>query len=532
MRDQKSKTRHTIPHLEVIADVIPDAVISINDKGTIIFWNPAAEMIFGYAKDEILGKNVTTIMPKKYIDAYKEGLKNYLKTGKRNIIGQTVELSGLKKNGEEFPIELSLYYWTENNETLFTCTIHDITSHHQILADTKMINKLSAKISESLEVDEILETSLTEVLKALKVKHGCIYEIEPSGKLVMKVQKGLNDDFLEEKKEVLLGDGCAGEAAVNQTFFAPSERERNFVCADTERLLGLDCLAAIPIVSKGVTRGVMEFFAPVHRRLSERERWIVKSVTNQLATVLENAYLYWSQKNTANVLQEALLKVPKEISGLDFEHLYYSSVSEPAQAGGDFYDIFELDLNNVGILIGDVSGKGIKAATITSLVKHTIKAYIFQKTEPCEALTMANNVIIKETDPIIFISVFIGVLNTISGRLTYCNAGHPPPILKKGKSSTLLHPQDPVLGVIADHKYINNEVKLGSKDILVLYTDGITEARRNGDFYGEKRLVNFVNTVKNEKRIPNKILNEINTFSEGNLADDVAILTLKIHKKY
>ena len=237
MRDQKSKTRHTIPHLEVIADVIPDAVISINDKGTIIFWNPAAEMIFGYAKDEILGKNVTTIMPKKYIDAYKEGLKNYLKTGKRNIIGQTVELSGLKKNGEEFPIELSLYYWTENNETLFTCTIHDITSHHQILADTKMVNKLSAKISESLEVDEILETSLTEVLKALKVKHGCIYEIDPSGKLVMKVQKRLNDDFLQEKKGSIIGRWVRRRSCSESNIFCSfKKREKFCLCGYRETL--------------------------------------------------------------------------------------------------------------------------------------------------------------------------------------------------------------------------------------------------------------------------------------------------------
>jgi len=527
MDDQKSKTRHTIPHLEKIAEIIPDAIISTNDKGNIIFWNPPAEKIFGYTRDEILGKNVTTIMPKKYIDAYKKGLKNYLKTNKGNVIGQTVELNGLKKDGKEFPIELSLFSWIENNEILFTSIIHDITSHRQILADTKIVNKLSAKISESLEVDEILETALTEVLKALKVKHGCIYEIDPSGKLVMKVQKRLNDDFLEEKKEVLLGDGCAGEAAVSQILYAPSEKERNFVCADTERLLGLDCLAAIPIVSKGVTRGVMEFFAPVHRRLSKRERWVVKTVTNQLATVLENAYLYWSQKNTANILQEAILKVPKEINGVDFEHLYYSSISEPAMAGGDFYDIFELDKNNVGILIGDVSGKGIKAATITSLVKYTIKAYLFQKTDPREALTMTNNVILKETLPFVFTSVFVGILNTFTGKITYSNAGHPPPIIKKDTSSTFLHPQDPVLGVIADHQYKNKEFKLGSKDILILYTDGVTEARRNSDFYGEKRLINFLNNLKNEKGIPGQILNEIKSFSDDNLVDDVAILTLR-----
>lgn len=124
---KNSVTQRHLPSLGLVSEIIPDAVISIDKKGEIIFWNPFAEKLFGFSKGEIIGKNITVLLPIKYREKHKKGLGNYLKTGKRKLIGQTVEFNGLKKSGEEFPIQLTLFSWKENDEYFFTGIIRDIS---------------------------------------------------------------------------------------------------------------------------------------------------------------------------------------------------------------------------------------------------------------------------------------------------------------------------------------------------------------------------------------------------------------------
>ncbi|MDT8317272.1 MAG: PAS domain S-box protein [bacterium] len=109
-----------------VVETAREAIISVNSDDEIIFWNKGAETIFGYSSDEMMGKSVTKIMPKQYRDLHKKGLRRVIKTGKSRVIGKTVELLGLKKEGGEFPVELSLAKWKVGGETFFTSVIRDI----------------------------------------------------------------------------------------------------------------------------------------------------------------------------------------------------------------------------------------------------------------------------------------------------------------------------------------------------------------------------------------------------------------------
>lgn len=243
--------------------------------------------------------------------------------------------------------------------------------------------------------------------------------------------------------------------------------------------------------------------------------------------------LYSEQQNIANVLQQALLTVPREISGIEFGHIYESATEKPGYVGGDFYDIFELESpNKIGIVIGDVSGKGIEAAKLTGVVKDTIRAFALSEVSPALVIKNTRKILAKTLTKSTFITVFFAVLDKLTGDLTYCNGGHPPGIIKRKENKIDL--LETLSAVISSGKglfeYVNSQSTFEKGDILVLYTDGVTEARHNKDFYGQKRLVRFIKDLEEStaKELPKKLIDEVINFSQGMLRDDIAILSVSL----
>jgi len=235
-----------------------------------------------------------------------------------------------------------------------------------------------------------------------------------------------------------------------------------------------------------------------------------------------------TERDIANTLQEALLQVPREIKGIDFGYLYRSA-TEAARVGGDFYDLFELEENMVGIVVGDISGKGIEAATLTSLVKNTIRAYAFLGESPASIMGRTNNVIKKASTPRTFVTVFFGILDTANGKMVYCSAGHPIALLRKrDRQVARLKNSSTVIGVFPNQAYYNDEIVLEKQDILILYTDGTTEAKRNGELFGEEKLISLIESLKfkSPQEYPGHIFSEVLKYAKGRLLDDVVLLAV------
>jgi PAS domain S-box-containing protein len=405
--------------------------------------------------------------------------------------------------------------------------VYDYVTTEQALGDSRLLGRIAARVTESLELKEVLNSALDGALETLNIRQGCIY-VEEGGRFVIRSQRRLSHQFLEIKSAIGPGEGCAGEAAVTQKPFAPTQEARHFVCAESQKLLGLDCMAAVPIVLRGETLGILELFAPVARRLSTRERRMVQTISNQLAVSLQNARLFAAEHDISATLQKALLTTPTDIDGVMFGHLYRSATAEAAEVGGDFYDVFEIEHGNVGILIGDVSGKGLRAATLTSLIRNTIRAYAYQNDQPSEVVAKTNKLILKTPPEGAFVTLFFGLLETASGRLTYCDAGHPPPLIKRvGGDTFALSVDSPALGIFPELAYEDRTERLERGDILLLYTDGLIEARRDHDFFGEQRAIDFVrNSMAETRQLPEAIYSEVIRFTGGRLNDDVALLAV------
>jgi PAS domain S-box-containing protein len=244
----------------------------------------------------------------------------------------------------------------------------------------------------------------------------------------------------------------------------------------------------------------------------------------------ENERLYRQQLDIAENLQFAFLNIPSEIGPVSLGHLYRSA-TEAARIGGDFYDVFEVKEGQIAVLIGDVSGHGIQAARTATLVKDVIHAFTHQSLRTHEVLRHTNKLLLEKNLPG-FVTAFLGILDQNTGRLRYSLAGHPEALLRRvsGEVQRLGSGTSP-LGVYPDPSWRTHEVDLEANDVLVLYTDGVIEARRNGEFFGETRLENVIKrTDVSPQRLPQLVLDQILAFSDGGLQDDVAVLALSLRE--
>ena len=250
-----------------------------------------------------------------------------------------------------------------------------------------------------------------------------------------------------------------------------------------------------------------------------------------LALAYANARDYQWEHRIAETLQEALLTLEGEVRGVRFSHLYRSATLE-TRVGGDFYDVFTMPDGRVGVLVGDVSGKGLEAAVLTTLVKHTIRAFAHESGSPADVLRRANEALAATSRLRDFASVALVIIDAATGSATYCTAGHPPAmVIRQTGGVEAMRCGSPVLGAFVDMEFFECDFTILPGDTLVLYTDGVTEARAaEGGFFGEERLVHLLDGLRDleSDAVADRIFSEVEEYSGGRFSDDVAIVSLSL----
>jgi PAS domain S-box-containing protein len=194
---------------------------------------------------------------------------------------------------------------------------------------------------------------------------------------------------------------------------------------------------------------------------------------------VENARMFEQQRRIATTLQENFVHPLPPVQGLDLG-VVAQTANEPELVGGDFSDVFLLPGAGVAVLVGDVAGKGIGAAGLTETVRSTVRAFAMVDSSPAFILRKTNEVLLQRNAPWDFVTAVLLVLDTATGHATYVSAGHPLPVhLAAGSCSLLQAPGGHPLGAFSAD-YVDTHVVIASGDYLVLYTDGVVEARRNG----------------------------------------------------
>lgn len=246
----------------------------------------------------------------------------------------------------------------------------------------------------------------------------------------------------------------------------------------------------------------------------------------------ELAELYERQKNLASILQESLLpEIVRKTDHLEIG-LEFQSATEAALVGGDFFDFFEIAENRFGIIIGDVSGKGIEAATLASRIRNTIRDFAYDEPSPARVVERVNKIAVIETLPTLFVTLFFGILDVGINRFIYANAGHWPPIVFSKTDARVyeLEAGDLPVGAFSTATYKDHTTTLPIDSITVLFTDGVIEAKHGEELFGTKRLGQVIQDHASlpPDNLAQTIIDKAKEFGGGRLNDDAAVLVFRI----
>ena len=324
----------------------------------------------------------------------------------------------------------------------------DISAERRNHLFNRTLARINGAITSRDSFDEIMNLAVRETVQAVGAESGVVYVSEKEGWAARWVY-GLPESvrgkrFVDEEVyySVLAVQG-GGQTVINDP--DADARVHSGLIAD----YGIKAILDVPLV---VGENLIGDFCIHHhdgRKFTEEEAEFARNVASSMSLALRNAKTLSDERHVAETLQEALLLLPETLPGVEIANLYRSA-TDAAQVGGDFYDVFESEPGSIGIVIGDISGKDIEAATQITQVKSTIRAFTFHGDPPEIVLQKTNGVLERTLAPHEFVSLFYAIFSPASGRLIYCNAGHPPALVRRGSGLDRLEPTAPVLGAFPE----------------------------------------------------------------------------------
>ena len=391
------------------------------------------------------------------------------------------------------------------------------------------LNSINTSISSSLDFDQIMHRIIDEAVIAIGAETGAVIFREDDHWLT-KYSYGYEENIIgvtltdEEAPHAALAANLKEPVVINDAYNDPG------VNLEIMKRYSIRSVITVPLIAKGNNVGILflnYLTAPV--TFTQAQIDFARKLSASVSLAIENARLYEAERTIADTLQSALLTIPEHIEGVEYAYRYRSA-TEAAKVGGDFFDIFELEHDRVGIVVGDVSGKGLQAASITALVKNTIRAYAYEETSPAVIVQKTNEAVRRVTPASYFITLFFGVVDRKFGDISYCSAGHPPALLKRADTVEPLSIYSPIIGAFSGVAYEEGHAKIEGGETLILYTDGVTEARCDGEFFGEERLVAFLKDLAtaSAEETTQAIFDETMCFTGGKLSDDLVLLSLTL----
>lgn len=404
------------------------------------------------------------------------------------------------------------------------------------------LQTISEVMTSNIELDELLRIIINKLVDTIEAERGTLYLIdEERGELWSKIL--LEDEHILPEIRVKIGEGIAGNVAetgevlnirdahahplFNPSFDAKTGYYTRNILAVPMRNPQQKIIGVVQLLNK-----IGGDFTPADARL-------LSAMAAQAAISIENARLYQAEiqqkilerdLQTATNIQQSFL--PESVPQLDGWEIaaFWKPV---AHVAGDFYDFYPLEDGRLALVIADVSGKGIPAALFMALCVTVLRFGMSLNLMPCDMIERANRLILKQQRSRMFATVFVAYADLHSGEITYVSAGHNPPILYRAATGEceIVKAAGVALGVFLGGKYEEKIVRVVPQDVLVLYTDGITEIiDQDEQEFGDDRLEDLIrqNAHLSAQEIASLILHTIHEFAgTANSFDDETLIVLK-----
>jgi PAS domain S-box-containing protein len=559
---ERKRAEQVSSRLAAIVESSDDAIIGKTLEGIVTSWNGGAHKIYGYSAEEIVGKPISVLAPP---ERYNE-MPSILEKVRRGEHLSHYETVRLKKDGERIDVSITVSPTIDplGNVVGASTIARDISERKRTEEAQRFLAEAGAALSSSLNYRATLASVARLVVPYLA--DWCVIDVlEEDGSLdrLAMTHQDPQKITLAHELEVRYPpdmDAPHGVAQALRTGRSElvseiSEPLIDEAARDTEhheilRKLGLKSYMIVPLVARGRTLGAISLVsAESGRRYGPSELELAEELARRAALAVDNARLYSGRVQVARTLQEGLLpsRLP-EVPGVEVG-LRYLSAGE-IDVGGDFYDLFETNMVNQnrpsdsssswGVVIGDVSGKGAEAATMLAFTRYTIRTLATRESHPSAVLSCLNEAMLRqrrERGDHKFCTVAYVRLETEGDaergvRINVSRGGHPPPFMLRTDGSIYKIGQPGhVIGVFDKAKLAEQEARLAPGDALVLYTDGVVEARSpEGTFFGEERLKALLSSLVTEdaSTIANHIEDAVLNFQEQAPRDDVAVLVLRV----
>ncbi len=337
----------------------------------------------------------------------------------------------------------------------------------------------------------------------------------------LRLYRGVDRVLRQQIAEPMFAGQLAPTDEIEESIRILSEVEGNY-----ERSVTLDLARREDLLDA-------QMKATIDSAIYLRSLWLLAFGALALGVNLYSARLYRQladERTVTKILQRAFISSHVPLPNCEIGSAYKSADAHAA-VGGDLFDVYRLSNDLALVLIADVSGKGVDAAVITAFVKFTVRGIALRRRDPAQILSEFN-VAFGQTveNPYLFVSMFVGILDTAKGELTYASAGHDSAFVRHGPDVHQLSVTGPVIGVLLE-PYETKTVIFDDGDSLVLATDGLTEARnKEGDLLGEEGAMAIVAVGPQEPQpLADYIVERIRERCGGRLRDDVAILAFRIH---
>jgi PAS domain S-box-containing protein len=514
----------------------PLAVVEWDGQFVVTRWAGEAEAMFGWSAAETVGR---PIMDLRMI--YEADVPVVERTMAKLSDGKHSQVVSSNRNYSKDGRVLDCTWYNSvllddrGQMSSVMSLVEDVTerkraeeTQREIARLSQALNAIDVLVHSSLRADEIVQAALTAGATALgadaalvtsrqldgfRIDHLHGGPIEMIGRLIPDELDTHGLLALESRETIAIGDVRSD----------PRVQRKLMEEFDIKSLL------VAPLIKGGAAIGCLYFaFVDEPHSFTPPEVDFVRRLAASLSLALENATLYEEQRSIATQLQRSFLHTLPTLGHLEVG-LVEAPASEPALIGGDFWDVFELPDKRVGIVVGDVAGKGVPAAGLTETVRSTMRAFAAVDSAPSFILRKTNELLLARAPEEVFVTALVLVLDTETGHVSFASAGHPAPIHVGAFSCALLEPTyGPPLGSFPS-EYTSAHARLALDDYLVLYTDGVTEAKRGERLFGEHRLIETVGRLRglSAQVVVEHVRDAAEDFA-GQLRDDLEVVALRM----
>jgi len=542
-----SRLTATQRRLDGILGALAEAVTVHDARGRMVYANRAAATLLGLPDVHAVLTAAPGELAERFDIRHPDGrpVSDDELPGTRVIRGETPEplltQSVLRTTGKlRWLLTKATALEDEDGQILAVNVIEDVTQEREAELRQRFLAEAGAALASSLGYEETLQRVARLAVPALA--DWCAVELpDDRGRLQQVALVHADPARVAAARELRERhppdpDAPAGTPAVMRTGepqLVAEIPDSMLVEASSDpgwleavRALDIRSMMIVPMTSGGTVLGAMSFvFSESGRRYTEHDVAFAQELAARAATAIENARLYTERSEVAHTLQASLLPdALPDVPGWCFAADYRPG-QRGAEVGGDFYDVFAVEGGHM-VLLGDVTGKGVTAAALTSLVRHTARTAAAFDPRPSAVLALVNRAL-RQRPKLAPVTMLCGLLH--GDQLTLAIGGHPHPLLKRGQPTCeTIGVTGLLLGAVQDYADAEDvTVVLLPGDTLLLYTDGVTETPGAADRFGEERLRTVVDDAPPDPEgLLAAVSAALDAFARGTVLDDRAMLVL------